>query len=390
MKNTPIQQIIDCGIVPYFVRFLKIDENPILQFEAAWAITNIASSETSDHLRYLIDAGAVPILIRLLSSPSDEVKAQVVWALRNITDDVNGEYREIVLAAGALPAFIEAAKDCQEPSKLNIMTQIANAILCLSHGKPFPDLKQALPLLGRLLSSNIEELVECACFTLCNITIGANTSFDDILQKDLNIVSRLMEVVLVGNRSTIVRRAAIKTLGSIASGDERHTQSIIVTLPSLLWLLDYPDKGIRTDVCWALSNMTAGTKNQLQAVIDAAIFPKLFELIRSSDLEVQVEAGHAVANATRGNENQVWYLIHEGVIPVFCSLLQEEYLDSVGIEILFGLSKVLHAGKKRGRLEDVIRMVLDCDGIERIKKLQNHENNGISTRSKKIVDTFFG
>jgi len=82
-------------------------------------------------------------------------------------------------------------------------------------------------------------------------------------------------------------------------------------------------------------------------------------------------------------------LIHEGVIPVFCNLLQEEYLDNVGREILFGLSKILHAGKKRGRLEDVIRMVLNFDGIERIKKLQNRGNSGISTRSKKIVDTYF-
>mmetsp|Transcript_24 Transcript_24/g.25 ORF Transcript_24/g.25 Transcript_24/m.25 type:complete len:195 (-) Transcript_24:500-1084(-) len=193
----------------------------------------------------------------------------------------------MVLAAGALPALIEAAEDCKEPSNLDIMTQIAKAILSLSHGEPIPDLSQALPLLSRLVSSNIEELIECACFTLCNLTIGTDLYFDDILQKDLNIVSRLMEVVLAGNRSTTVRRVAIKTLGSIASGDERHTQSIIVTLPSLLWLLDYPDQSIRKDVCWALSNMTAGTVNQLQQVIDTAIFPKLFELIRSADLEVQ-------------------------------------------------------------------------------------------------------
>ncbi len=67
-SDPPIQQVIDCGVVPCLIRFLQMDDSPDIQLEAARAVTYITFAYTSDHLRHVIDAGGVPILIRLLSS----------------------------------------------------------------------------------------------------------------------------------------------------------------------------------------------------------------------------------------------------------------------------------------------------------------------------------
>jgi hypothetical protein len=347
--------------------------------------------------------------------------------------------RDVILAAGIMNQLL----GCLDAHPTNLSLQrigswtLSNLVEGIfqqpSHGKSGSkssdysssdeiEMSTLMPVLRRLLRMADAEVLSYTCWTLSHLCDGPSSHIAAVVTTEDSkgprggLVPRLVDLLL--HASWRVTKPALRTIGNIVcaecSDDTNHGSSssaptdyteIILycgAVPRLMELVTHSNREIQKEACWTLSNIAAGTVDQIQAVIDSGAIPPLVELVsdKNTDQEVRSEACWVVLNATScGSDSQIAILVEEGCVSVLGVLLGEPSMVMMALE---GLERVLQVEESRettrrekrrkenrgGDENDEAHPVLVSASLIE-KALEEHNSSAVTKRATRIWKQHF-
>ena len=172
-------------------------------------------------------------------------------------------------------------------------------------------------------------------WSFCYLTNDMNSERDTVplldAMKRLQATSLL--IALLGSANPFTVHSTMRAVGNVLTGNDRYTAhcidcGVLQRLNALMhrFYAQSVNHEKLKEICWAISNVTAGPTEQIVKVIEAQFVPILMSVLKGSRTVIAAEALWAVSNATASaNERVMSYLVGHGLIEGLCQFLRNKF-----------------------------------------------------------------
>jgi importin subunit alpha-1 len=388
-SHPPVEPVLATGVLARLIALLASPDAKI-QFEAAWAITNIASTE---HTSAVVDAGAIGPLVACMVAADGNVREQAIWCAGNIAGDCS-RYRDMLInTPGAVDALIANLQQPESPSLLrNATWTLSN----LCRGKPSPSevaVRYVLPALAALAHHADADVVADAAWGLSYLTDCDDAIVAAVIET--GVVPRC--VALMASEEVTVVMPALRTVGNLISAkDDRFTQAALEAgaLRPLVPLLAHPKRNVRREACWAVSNVAAGTGGQIELLMTTpGLMVNVIGQLRNGEWNVKKEATWVISNvAASGNAAHVRTLVGLGVVDPLADLLKSADVRVLCL-VLDTIAAVLEVGAKmgaRGSAFSIADLFEQAGLLDTLEELQKLDSDDVYDKAVAIIEKYYG
>lgn len=348
-----------------------------VQFKVSGITTLINfGSGTCEDRAVVVDAGAVPKLIKILSTTETH---QVVWncirCLTTLTVDI--KYRDTVLEAGIIPQLIHWAEhflnknlEITELRSLN-EEQLFHIVLLFcslcnsSEGVDavqFSVIRDFLPILSRILNEscwNYQDAFIWACKAIFELTCGSLNHERIQAVIESGVCPRLVQLLYFPNPD--VANAALDALINLSAGNVEQKE-MIVEVCGLFSKDGLPWCETLEKFYALIGNIACGGAVQIQRIVDAYVISRLVRTAKVGKAKEMLYAARAIYNmACAGSLEQVGYLVKEGALEALCHQLNLATDVEILSQKLDALDPILERERTKER-SGWVKRVEQCGG----------------------------
>lgn len=393
-------------------KYLNDYRLPMLQYEALWVINNLTSGDHSK-VKYLINRDIINILFTLLENGKSDLDCQehIIWTIGNIAGDCS-EYRKLLYKhdPGVINLLVKTISIWDEmksngttiPLSLWRITSWTFSNVLKSFRIDY--LQQLnikfITLFKTLLSMDDTEVLSNICWSLSYLNCK-NVEITNGLIINSDILPQFTRLLQMNELSIII--PCLKVIGNITSGTNEQTQCLvdINILPIFKEMLNMfeDNEYVIKQILWNISNMVAGTKEQFQLTLQQNIIPRVVAYLRPNNAYmIRREACWVICNIISRHDltsDMFQYMILQKFITPLYRLLNDAEPTLQNI-ILSTFEIIFKLGMRDTEFNSQLPFNMFSSYIEQncgtdiLLDIQvNGVNEELSAKASHILDTYF-